>query len=175
MDLKDYFYIGYTSKTHGVKGDLTIKLDVDDAAAYKKIKSVFLKMPNGLKEQPLSKVIIPDNKTAIVNLTDFKTIEEVKPMVGIEVYLPLSLLKPLKGTKFYFHEVIGFHVVDEIHGDIGTIKQVLEFPNQNLFQVINPARKEILIPAVNDIVKEVDRENKIIKVSAPEGLIEIYL
>ena len=83
-------------------------------------------------------------------------------------------MPPLSGNKFYYHEITGFSIVDENHGNIGQIQQVLEYPNQAVFQVFSN-EKEVLIPISNEIIKLVDREKKQIKIKAPEGLIEIYL
>ena len=90
------------------------------------------------------------------------------------MYLPLSSLPELSGNKFYFHEVIGFTVMDLNFGEIGIVKQILEYPNQAVLQVLYK-EKEVLIPASNDVIKSVDRKNKEIQVEAPDGLIDIYL
>jgi 16S rRNA processing protein RimM len=95
-------------------------------------------------------------------------------MLGTELFLPLSFLPPLEGTKFYYHEIIGFQVKDTRFGDVGVIVGVNDKTAQHLF-VIENLGKEILIP-VNDLfIKQVDRENKILGLDVPEGLIELYL
>ena len=87
---------------------------------------------------------------------------------------PLSQLPPLDGNRFYFHEVIGFTVIDERLGEIGTCQDFLEVSNNPIMQV-NHNGTEILIPASQQFVTKVDRENRILHVSTPEGLVEIYL
>ena len=106
--------------------------------------------------------------------------EEVKDeaaadkILGSELYLPLHMLPPLSGNKFYFHEVIGFTVMDEVHGDIGIIKAVNDSASQELFEM-NKDGKELLIPINDDIITKVDRESKTIYVKTPEGLVDLYL
>jgi 16S rRNA processing protein RimM len=70
--------------------------------------------------------------------------------------------------------VIGYEVNDQNHGSIGTISTVNEQTAQALF-VINNNGKQVLIPIHDEIIKKVDRENKIIFIKAPEGLIDLYL
>ena len=65
-------------------------------------------------------------------------------------------------------------MVDQNHGNIGVIGDILELPHQSLFQVQH-GEKEILIPIVDDIIQKVDRKKKVLMIEAPAGLIEIYL
>ena len=98
----------------------------------------------------------------------------VKEFVQTELYLPLSSLPKLNGNRFYFHEVIGFKVVDDKLGELGTCKDFMDLSNNPLMQVDHDG-KEILIPASQQFVTNVDRENKILHVTTPEGLVELYL
>ena len=100
--------------------------------------------------------------------------EEAKGLVKAEMYLPLSELPPLTGNKFYFHEVIGFHVIDEEKGDIGVCQDFIDISHNPIMQIDHDG-KEILIPAIDEVFKNVDRENRQINIAAPEGLIDVYL
>jgi 16S rRNA processing protein RimM len=89
--------------------------------------------------------------------------------------LPLQRLPKLKGNKFYFHEVIGFEVIDKTKGVIGNIDKIMDHPAQPILQILHNTGKEILIPIADDIVLDVDRKNKQICIQAPDGLIDLYL
>ena len=93
---------------------------------------------------------------------------------GLTLYLPLTFLPKLEGNKFYFHEVIGFTIQDSVHGDIGTIQSVNDTTAQALFEVLK-GEKQLLIPINDDIITKVDRENKTIEVTTPDGLVALYL
>jgi 16S rRNA processing protein RimM len=90
------------------------------------------------------------------------------------LYLPMSFLPPLTGKKFYYHEIKGFNVIDEVSGNIGIIENIIDHSGNALFVIINNG-KEILIPITDEIIKKVDRLKKTIEVKTPEGLIEIYI
>ena len=95
-------------------------------------------------------------------------------MLGTELFLPLDFLPPLEGNKFYYHEIVGFKVTDTRFGDVGVLVGVNDKTAQHLF-VIEKLGKEILI-RINDLfIKQVDRENKMLRLEVPEGLIELYL
>ena len=65
-------------------------------------------------------------------------------------------------------------VVDEEKGDVGKINDILEYPTQSIMQII-VGEKEVLVPIHDDIIKNIDRENKKINIKAPSGLIDMYL
>jgi 16S rRNA processing protein RimM len=94
--------------------------------------------------------------------------------MGSEIYLPLSSLPKLTGNKFYFHEIIGFTLLDSVHGDIGIVESVNDTTAQALFEVVKED-KQLLIPINDQIITKVDRENKTIHVTTPEGLVDLYM
>ena len=95
-------------------------------------------------------------------------------LIGSELYLPLEFLPKLEGNKFYYHEIIGFTLIDSVHGDIGIIKGVNDSVAQALLEADKDGKK-VLIPINDDIIQKVDREGKTIIVTTPEGLVDLYL
>jgi len=83
-------------------------------------------------------------------------------------------LPKLSGDKFYYHEVIGFTLLDAVHGDIGKITGVNDSVSQALF-LAKKGDKDLLIPITDQIITKVDRAQKIIEVSTPDGLVALYL
>lgn len=174
MNLNDYFYLGKIIKPVGGKGHLAVLLDVDDPGKYKKLESVFVAIDQNRIPYSVASIELKPGSRAILKLEDVDSAQDALPFSGHELYLPMTLLPKLKGKSFYHHEVRGFTVIDKIHGDIGTVISVLDLPQQSLLQVRH-GKKEILIPMVEDVIRKVDRKNKVITVQATEGLIEIYL
>ena len=76
--------------------------------------------------------------------------------------------------QFYYHEIVGFTVVDTEKGELGPVSQVLEYPTQAILQVMKD-KKEILVPILDQVIQSVDRNKKILTITAPEGLIDMYL
>jgi 16S rRNA processing protein RimM len=95
-------------------------------------------------------------------------------LMKCDLYLPLDSLPKLEGTKFYFHEIIGYQLNDESFGPVGTVKGVNDSTAQALFEVDRDGI-EILIPMNDDFIKTLNRETKTITVNTPPGLIELYL
>jgi 16S rRNA processing protein RimM len=174
MNKDDFYYLGKVIKTYGNKGHVMVILDVDDPAEYTKLESVFLDLQGERIPFFIEELELKHNKKAVVRFQDVNSIEDAEIYAGLEMYLPASDLPVLDGDQFYFHEIKGFRVVDLKHGEIGIIDDILELPLQSLFQ-IRQGEREILIPVVDEVIVNVDRENRILRIDAPEGLIEIYL
>jgi 16S rRNA processing protein RimM len=160
MRKEDCFYLGNIVKKHSFKGEVVIKLDTDEPELYKNMESVFVDLGGNLVPFFIKKSSLSRGTMLRVHFEDVNNEEEADFIMKSGIYLPLNLLPKLKGNHFYFHEVIGFHVIDKIHGDVG---------------VIENGDVEIFIPMIDDFIKKIDRENKQIHVETPEGLIDLYL
>ncbi len=172
MTKDECYQLGKITKPFGYKGQLVLFLDVDDPGEYATLDSAFVEVKGNLVPYFFQIDSLSGNKAVA-------TFEELSPaeaqaLVGCDLYLPLSLLPKLTGNKFYFHEVIGFRVVDDEKGDIGEIKSVIDYPAQPLFQIMK-GETEILIPVIDEVIRKVDREEKSIFITAPTGLIDLYL
>jgi 16S rRNA processing protein RimM len=173
MNKNDCFNLGYISKTVGNKGELLLILDVDDIKRYKNLESVFVEINKELVPFFITSIELRGNG-AKVSFDGINTTEKAEALTRTSLYLPLSFLPPLKGKKFYYHEVLGFKVKDKSHGDIGIIENILDYPTQSLFQ-IKKDDIEILVPVKEEFIVGIDRNSKTVSLDAPEGLIDIYL
>lgn len=173
MNKEDCFYLGCVAKTHGIKGEVTIKLDVDDPSQYRDMKYILLEINKVLTPFFIEKLTMSGDKF-FVSIQDIKTVEAASALTGKEVYLPLEMLPKLKGKQFYFHEVKGFTLIDAEKGALGPIADILEYPTQSIIQVFKD-NKEILIPILDHVIQKVDRKSKKLYITAPPGLIDMYL
>jgi len=173
MNKDDFYYLGKILKPYGNKGQLQVHLDVDEPETYTTLESVFLDLHGERVPFFIDSLELRGSQKAIIHFKEVGSIEEATVFSGLEMYLPLGQLPPLKGNQFYHHEIIGFSVIDEKHGNIGAIENILEYPNQSLFQ-IRFGEKEILVPVVDAVIKHLDRKNRTLEIKAPDGLIELY-
>lgn len=172
MTKDECYQLGRITKPWGIKGQVVMFLDVDTPEDYAELDSAFVEVKGNLVPYFFQLDNINGNK-AVATFEDLSP-DEAHALVGCELYLPLDLLPKLTGNQFYFHEVRGFRVVDSQHGDIGVIQQVIEYPAQPLFQIMN-GDTEILIPVIDQVIDQLDRESKTLYITAPNGLIELYM
>tara|TARA_Y100001968_G_scaffold157036_1_gene143482 strand:- start:1439 stop:1966 length:528 start_codon:yes stop_codon:yes gene_type:complete len=174
VKLKDCFYLGKITKKYSFKGELIISLDTDEPEIYKNLKSVFININGRLIPYFIEKSKSQKKATLRVKFEDINSEDEALSIINKEVYLPLENLPELKGKKFYYHEIIGYNVVDTNHGNIGLIIKVEDKTSQSIFIIKNNG-KEILIPVNDNIIQMINRKNKTIHITAPNGLIDLYL
>ncbi|MBK9358522.1 MAG: 16S rRNA processing protein RimM [Bacteroidales bacterium] len=172
--MEGYFYLGKILKLHAAKGALLIHLDTDSPENYTELESVFVQMNGQLIPFFIESLEHRHNNNAVVTFADIDSTDQASMLISCALFLPLTMLPPLTGTRFYYHEVKGFSVMDENFGEAGIIEEVLEYPHQAVLRVLLKG-KEILIPITDEIILEVDRETRTIRTRAPEGLIELYL
>ena len=172
MQKEDCFLLGHISRAHGYKGDLVAVFDTDQPERYNKLESVFVEQHGELVPFFISRIDQNSKGHFILTMEDVDA-TEAQALIGKNLWLPLNLLPPLSGKNFYFHEVLGFKIIDLDEGFLGTCEDILETAAQPLFKVFSSDR-EFLIPAVDDIIQEIDRDRREIIVKCPEGLLDLF-
>lgn len=174
MQKEDCFYLGKIVKKYSFKGELLIKLDSDDPEIYTEMESVFVEKNKSLIPFFIERSSLHKSELLRVKFEDINNDEDADALLKCDLYLPLEFLPKLTGNKFYYHEIIGYKVEDKSFGEVGIITGVNDSTSQALFE-IDRNGKEVLIPLIDDFIKNVDRENKILQLEVPKGLIEIYI
>ncbi|MDQ7916266.1 ribosome maturation factor RimM [Mesonia sp. MT50] len=174
MRKEDCFYLGKIVSKFSFKGELLIKLDTDDPQHYLKMESVFVEYRKKLVPFFIQKSSLQKSELLRVKFEDIDTEEDAEDLIKREVYLPLEELPTLENDQFYFHEIIGYRATDKSFGAIGLLTGVNTTSPQALFEIDHNG-KQVLIPLNDDFIAQVDKENKIIHLDVPEGLIEMYL
>jgi 16S rRNA processing protein RimM len=171
----DCYQIGHITKTHGVRGEMVLFLDVDDASAYAEMDSLLLELRGELVPHFIESMALVKDSRAIVALDDVDTIEQAERLIGSTAWMPLENLEPITDeTRFYFHEIIGYRVVDAVDGELGLVDTVYTMATQDLISMIHED-KEVLIPINSEIVRRIDRAGKRMEVALPDGLLAIYM
>ncbi len=174
MRKKDCFYLGKIVRKHSFKGEVVAKLDTDEPELYKNMESVFVDLNNNLVPFFIEKSLLQKGNQLRIRFEDVENEDDADSLIGAGLYLPIELLPKLTGNKFYFHEIINFDIEDKNYGYLGIITGINDSSAQALFE-INSNGIEILIPMIDDFIKEIDRKNRKIIVQTPEGLIDLYL
>lgn len=172
MTINECFYVGYITKTKGLKGEVQVYFDF---AEYDEIdyNTLFLEINGKLVPFFVSACKLHSNKTGYFFFEDIDVIEKAEKILKKKIYLPLDQ-KPERGDdEFYYTDLKGFIVHDEEHGELGEIKEVLEYPQQ-FIAVVSYKNTEIMFPLNDDIILEIDDEEGILEVNLPDGLLDIY-
>ncbi len=173
MNIDACYQLGYVIKKHGVKGEVSVLLDVDDPEEYFDMESVFVEINQKLVPFFIDAIQIRGDK-AVIKFEDIDDGPSADALKSKRIYLPLSTLPKLKKGQFYYHEIIDYEVVDKKLGSIGHIKGVFTSNMQDLITVDHNGI-EVLIPISDDLVKFADHQARQVNVDLPDGLLDVYL
>ena len=173
MSVNEFYFLGKITRKFSFKGDLIIFLDTDAPSEYYHLDKIFIKIKDRYIPYFIEEIYPYKNNSIRVHFEDVNDENEAKVLINKEIYLPSNSLPALEGNKFYYHEIEGFKIKDKKVGELGFIKYVNDKSPQHLF-VVDYNKKEILIPISDDLIENIDRNEKLINMNLPSGLIELY-
>lgn len=169
---EDVFKIGQFAKPHGIKGEISLvtNSDVFDDAED---PYIVCEMDGILVPFFVEEYRYKTDTVTLLKLENVDSEQAAREFVNKEVYYPLDAVDAddLVGDMTW-DSFIGYSVVDEIHGELGTITDVDETTINVLLQIDHNG-KELLLPAVEELILSADHENKRLAVSLPEGLLDL--
>lgn len=164
----EFLVVGKFRRTHGIRGDLLFTVITDFPERLKPGTSVFVGEDHTEMKISRSK---PHNDGIIFGFKGLTNPEDGKKYVGMEVFVRASDRPELPEGEFYHHQIIGLKVFDEVIGELGVINEVLQTGANDVYVVLSPEKKEILVPALKSVLKQVDIAAGVMIVELPEGLV----
>jgi len=167
---KEFIVIGKVVSTQGNKGEVNVKPLTDTIDRFKNLDNVFLRNKKNHKILNVEKIRIKKDMV-ILKLKDIENIEKAKMIVGsfLEVERK-NALKLSKDTYFIF-EIIGLEVYTENNIFLGKVENIISTGSNDVYVVKRKDKEELFIPAIHDIVKNIDLEKKRIIINMVDGLI----
>lgn len=173
MNLADSFYIGYITKTKGLKGEVQVFFEYPEPEDLD-LETLFLEFNGKLVPYFTTEIALQANQTANIYLEDVDVIEKAQTLVRKKIYLPNTKKPERAPGEFLISDLKGFLVVDANQGELGEIKEVHEYPQQFVASVMYKER-EILFPLSDDLITEINQNKNTLHVNLPEGLVDLYL
>ena len=106
----------------------------------------------------------------IIKFKEFSTAEEVKQYSGKELLIPEELSPPLPEGVYYHYQILGLEVYTDRGVYLGKITNIIETGGNDVYVITG--QKEVLIPAIEEVVKDVDLENKRMIIHPMKGLLD---
>lgn len=170
--MERWFNVGKIVNTHGVKGEVRV-LSVTDFIdeRYKPGNKLYLFKE---KNHPLE-LIVKSHRTHknfdLLLFEGYENVNDVEHMKGAHLKVPENQLSELEEGEYYFHEIIGCLVFTTRGKEVGKITEILT-PGANDVWVVKDKRgKNMLIPYIDEVVKQIDVNDKIILIDPIEGLL----
>ena len=167
----EVFPIGQINKPHGVNGEMSFSFTTDifdrEEVPYFIFEIQGILVPFFLEEYRFK-----GNNTGLLKLDGVINDEQTREFAGLTIYLPKTYLEKVEDAEIELDYFAGFSLVDAEKGFLGIISEVDQTTDNVLF-VIPTKNDELLIPAGEEYIEEIDHENKIIYVRLPEGLLDL--
>ena len=169
----EIFLIGKVNKPHGINGEMSFSFttdvfDTEDADFFIfEIEGIFVPFY-------IESYRFRTESTALLKLEDIENEKQARAFSGLAIYLPISFQDKVNEKDIGMDYFIGFKIIDKTHSEIGTITAIDESTKNLLFIVENADADEILIPATDDFILDIDHERKNIFMEIPEGLLDVF-
>ncbi|MBO4667358.1 MAG: 16S rRNA processing protein RimM [Bacilli bacterium] len=164
-----YLNVGKIVTTHGIKGEVKVKVETDDNSRFGKGSKLYL----GMDEKHINTEITVDNaryqkEMILLSFNNNKDINEVQKYVGMSLYVDIDEVR--EEGEIYYDDLIDCKVIvnNEV---IGIVTDVMEVPQGEILRVKKQNGKTALIPYVDEFIENVDINKKEIVVNPIEGLL----
>lgn len=164
---KELIDIGEIINTHGLRGEVKVYPRCDYPEFFEEIPGVYLKNETYLK---ITGVKYHKN-TVILKFRGTNTVEEAEGLRGEIVYVEKSLFDNLPAGTYLIADIIGLEVFED-GTSYGKITDCIQTGSNDVYIVEDKSKNQILIPALKDVIQEVNINEGIMKVKLPEGLLD---
>jgi len=166
----EYLEIGQIVNTSGLKGVVKVKPFTDDITRFEKLKTVLIDKGGKFIEFEIEQVRYHKNMVML----KFKGIDDINQAEALRnLYIKINRKDAVKLPKdsYFIVDLLGLEVYTVQDQLLGTVYDIFPTGSNDVYVVKDELGKQILIPALKTVIKNIDIENKKIIVELPEGLI----
>lgn len=166
--------VGRVLKPHGLRGELCIEVHADSPFLFEGLSRIYLELP-GKKARPCTIEAWRPHQGRVLILVDrCQGRDQAEAWRGALVLARERDLPPADEDELRPEDLLGLSVVRLDGTSVGVLEGIDDVAGQEIWSVRDAADNEILLPAVEEIVVEIDLEQGVIRVDPPDGLIELY-
>ncbi|MGV8058676.1 MAG: ribosome maturation factor RimM [Smithellaceae bacterium] len=162
------FVVGEIVKTRGLRGCLKVLTQVETQNIITGLKFVYLEDVLGQRKCHDLRAFTASGKFLFLELEDITDIDAAKALVGYKVLIPDDMLIALPEGEYYWRDIIGLDVYSEDGKHLGRIESI--FPTGGNDVYVCRGEREILLPAIADVIQRIDINKKTMTVRLLEGL-----
>jgi 16S rRNA processing protein RimM len=164
--------MGEVIRPHGIEGALRIKSYAHSEESFLHAGAVFLRSTSGETREYALSSVRPHKNILMMKLEGLNTLEEAEKYRGATILMRKDILLRKGDDEYFWHELIGLEVYLSGGDYIGTLKHILPTGSNDIY-VVREGKREVLIPAIHNVVKEIDLINHKIIISEVEGLLDL--
>ena len=162
--------IGKVVAPFGIHGELKVRLLTDIPNRFAELDDVYVG-PNYTRhiiqsERPYKGEMI------VLKLEGIDDANAAEPLRNQDLYIPLSQLAKLPPDFYYQHDILGLHVFTLDGQDLGTIVDIIVTGSNDVYSIKTPDGSQILIPAIKDVIKQIDLIRRTMHIDPLPGLLD---
>ena len=161
--------VGQIVNTYGIKGFVKVIPLVDNNNQFKDFKVVYIQDKNNIKELCIEEVKF-SKSLVLLKFKGIETIEQAEKLRNFYLQAKRSDIKLEEGAHFIV-DLIGLEVYTEEGKLLGKLKEVLQPGANDVYIVEDETQKEILLPAIPEVIKKIDIANNKMVIKLLKGLI----
>lgn len=166
----EYLKVGQITTAHGVRGEVKVYPLTDNIKRFSKLKFVFLKVKDEYVKRDIEGVKYLKD-FVILKLADIKDMNEAMKYRNEYLYVDRDNAVKLPKDSYFISDLIDMDVHSSEGEYLGKITSVFPTGSNDVYEVKGNSGKLILIPAIKDVILDIDMENKKMTVKLLEGLI----
>lgn len=164
--------VGKIVNTHSLKGEVKVISSTDfEEERFKKGSKLLITRGNQLIREVVVQSYRNHKNFLLVKFEGIDSVEEAEKLKNLQIKIDSDEVGELEENEFYFHQIIGCEVFDENDKNLGEIIDILTPGANDVWVIKGEEGKEILIPYIEDVVKQIDITNKKVNIEVMEGLI----
>ena len=162
-----FFHIGKIVGVHGLKGTIKVDSYAESSSVFKPDSMIRIRRPTGSEEAYKIKWVKPLAKVVLLSLNGIENCNLAEALIGSELFLKKASLPELEDGVYYWFDIIGLSVLSTGGKYMGIVESIIPTGSNDVFVVKNKDN-EILLPALESVVLEIDFKSKTMLVALPE-------
>ena len=158
--------VGHVTKAHGIKGEVALEVRSDESSRFAEGATVFTESGRTLEIERSQ----PHGGRMLVKFAGVEDRTGAEALRGTVLVVPESWLPDLPDGEYWPFQLEGCDVVTESGRSLGTVSEVIPNPANDLWVAVDGEGAETLVPAIRDVIVEVDIEARRILVRDVPGL-----
>jgi 16S rRNA processing protein RimM len=165
--------VGRVIRPHGLEGLLRIRSYAQSERSFLNAGTIFLKLDSGETHEFTVLSVRPHKNIFLMKIGNLNSLQEAEKYRGAEILIRKDAVLKKEEDEYFWHELIGLRVYLNTGRYIGTISQILQTGSNDIY-VVRQGKAEVLIPAIHDVVEEIDLSNGKMIICEMEGLLDLY-